>query len=304
MVSADHSERIQGGAASGIRTASEPIRAVFRISRFDMVTSFFMALILFIGTFVLLLFIIWLTNRWTFPPKAITPTIQNPAGRGDNAPGFERDFEPPGAEEVEDLLEPTLQDTIEAITDVVSPVAASVTSADTQETSTSIGAGAGDSRPPGPEGEGAVPPFDRWQLNFSSRDLLGYATQLDFYSIELGAIGGNIQGVDVASNLSTNPTSRRITDTQNETRLYFIWTVENQLMKYDQQLLRQANVTLTGRQILKFIPGELEKTLVQIELEHAINAGHESIDEVAKTVFESTATDNGFAFEVSSQRYR
>ncbi len=87
-------------------------REKLRTSRFDIVTSFFMALILFIGTFVLMLFIIWLTTRWSFPPRPIEPIIENPAGRGENPEGFERDFEPPGAEEVEELMEPTLQDTL------------------------------------------------------------------------------------------------------------------------------------------------------------------------------------------------
>ncbi len=167
-------------------------REKLRISRFDIVTSFFMALILFIGTFVLMLFIIWLTSRWSFPPRPIEPIIENPAGRGENPEGFERDFEPPGAEEVEELMEPTLQDTIEAVTDAVSTVAASLVTTDTAATATTAGTGAGDSRPPGPPGEGddIIPRFERWQLNFTARDLRTYATQLDYYKIELGAIGG------------------------------------------------------------------------------------------------------------------
>ena len=132
-------------------------REKLRISRFDIVTSFFMALILFIGTFVTILFIIWLTSRWSFPPRPIEPIIENPAGRGENPEGFERDFEPPGAEEVEELMEPTLQDTIEAVTDAVSSVAASLVTTDTAATATTAGTGAGDSRPPGPPGASARP---------------------------------------------------------------------------------------------------------------------------------------------------
>ena len=46
-------------------------------------------------------------------------------------------------------MEPTLQDTIEAVTDAVSSVAASLVTADTSATATTAGSGAGDSRPPG-----------------------------------------------------------------------------------------------------------------------------------------------------------
>ena len=114
--------------------ARQQEREKLRISRFDIVTSFFMALILFIGTFALMLFIIWLTSRWSFPPRAIEPIIENPAGRGENPEGFERDFEPPGAEEVEELMEPTLQDTLEAVTDAVSTVAGALVTSDTPQT--------------------------------------------------------------------------------------------------------------------------------------------------------------------------
>ena len=113
-------------ASSDLQHVRELERTRLRITKFDIITSFFMALILFIGTFVTILFIVWLTSRWSFPPRAIEAIIENPAGRGPNPEGFERDFEPPGAEEVEELMEPTLAETLEAVTDAVSTVAASI----------------------------------------------------------------------------------------------------------------------------------------------------------------------------------
>lgn len=286
--------------------AREEERAKLRITRFDVVTSFFMALILFIGTFVTILFIIWLTSRWSFPPRAIEATIENPAGRGENPEGFERDFEPPGAEEVEELMEPTLAETLEAVTDAVSTVAASLATTDSNSPASTVGSGAGDSRPPGPPGEGEdiIPRFERWQLNFTARNLRGYAGQLDFYQIELGAIGGSIQGVDIANNLAANPQSRREVDTSEEKRLYFMWTSPSPLMQYDRQLLQQAGVPLPNRQMLKFIPPELENQLAAIELDYARERGHQSVTEIAKTIFESRGAGNGYEFVVIDQRYR
>ncbi|MGI9469915.1 MAG: hypothetical protein ACR2NZ_00180 [Rubripirellula sp.] len=281
-------------------------REKLRISRFDIVTSFFMALILFIGTFVTMLFIIWLTSRWSFPPRPIEPIIENPAGRGENPEGFERDFEPPGAEEVEELMEPTLQDTIEAVTDAVSSVAASLVTTDTAATATTAGTGAGDSRPPGPPGEGddIIPRFERWQLNFTARDIGIYSKQLDYYKIELGAIGGSIQGVDVAKNLSGSPQKYRIEDTESEKRLYFMWNSPSPLMQFDRQLLQKSGIQLPNRQMLKFIPKDLENQLAQIELDYSKSKGHPSVTEIAKTVFESKSDGSGYKFEVTSQRYR
>jgi hypothetical protein len=279
----------------------EAEREKFRISRFDIVTSLFMALILFIGVFVTMLFIVWLTSRWTFPPRAIAPIIENPAGRADNAEGLERDFEPPSAEEVEELLEPTLEETINAVTDAVSNVAATVA---TNQASTNS---KGDSRPPGPEGEGEdiIPRFERWQLNFSAHNINEYAVQLDFYKIELGAIGGSVQGVDVAYNLAGSPKSHRIVDTEQEKRLYFMWTSPSPLMQYDRQLLSKADISLQGkRQMLKFIPPELENQLAQTELEYAKAKGHQLVTEIAKTIFESAPEGTGYKFQVVNQRYR
>ncbi|MGC6443807.1 MAG: hypothetical protein ACON4H_14230 [Rubripirellula sp.] len=281
-------------------------RERLRTSRFDSITSFFMALIIFIGTFVGMLVIIFIMSRWTYSPPPIMPPIEEPAGRGENPEGFERDFEPPGAEEVEELMEPTLQDTLEAVTDAVSTVAGALATTDTASTATTSGTGAGDSRPPGPPGEGEdiVPRFERWQLNFTARDVRSYATQLDYFKIELGAIGGSIQGVDVASNLSTRIQKSRIEDTASEKRLYFMWNSPSPLMQFDRQLLTSAGIQLTNRQMLKFIPKELEDQLAVIELEYSTEKGHPSVTEIAKTVFESKSDGGNYVFEVVSQRYR
>ena len=280
-------------------------REMLRTSRFDLVTSFFMALILFIGTFVLMMFILWLLSG---DPKSRPQRIplEQAAGRGDNPEGFERDFEPPGAEEVEELMEPTLLDTIEAVTEAVSNIAATLDTMNTDATTETAGSGAGDSRPPGPEGEGddTVPRYERWQLNFAAKDLQSYARQLDFYRIELAAVGGGVQGVDYAFDLSTNPKTRRERDTSTENRLYFMWTSPSPLQRFDEQLLQRAGVSLAGRSQIRFIPPELEEALYQAEMQYAQSKGRQSVTEIAKTVFESKSDANGYAFEVVSQRYR
>ena len=293
------------GAAAASRDARRAVRQAerekFQISRFDIVTSLFMALILFIGVFVTMLFIIWITSRWTWPPRAIEPIVENPAGRADHAEGEERDFDPPSAEEVEELLEPTLEETLNAVTDAVSTVAATVANVQAPNEAK------GDSRPPGPlgEGEDIIPRFERWQLNFSAHNVQEYATQLDFYQIELGAIGGSIQGVDVARSLAAKPQQRRIIDTEQEKRLYFMWTAPSPLMQFDKQLLQKAGIPLAGnRQMLKFIPPDLENQLAQTELDYAKSQGHQSVTEIAKTIFESVPEGGGYQFRVVNQRYR
>jgi hypothetical protein len=268
-----------------------------------------MSLLVVIGLVVFLLFLVWLTQTFTWTAGDIKIEEERVAGRGDHAEGFERDIEPPGAEEVEELAEPTLAETLEAVTEVATNVAASLDSIDSNEFSTAVGAGRGDSRPPGPLGEGddIVPRFERWELKFQAKGLKAYASQLDFFEIELGCIGGGIATVDYASSLSTSPEKRvgSSADENQRGRLYFMWRQAGPMVEFDRQLLAQAGVVTERRQLLKFIPKELEDSLAQIEMKYAISQGHNSVKEIAKTIFESqVASSGGYQFAVIEQRYR
>ena len=104
--------------------------------------------------------------------------------------------------------------------------------------------------------------------------------------------------------LAGSPNQRLQVDTTSEKRLYFMWNSPSPLMQYDRQLLQQAGVPLPNRQMLKFIPPPLENELAVLELEYARERGHQSVTEIAKTIFESKGSGDGYAFEVIDQRYR
>ena len=281
-------------------------REKFKLSRFDAVTSLFLSLILFLGVFVLMMFIVWLLSGEP-KPAPLEPIIENPAGRGENPEGFERDFEPPGAEEVEELMEPTLADTIEAVTDAVSTVAASLTTADTSAVASTQGTGAGDSRPPGPMGEGddIIGRWERWELTFAAKGKKDYGKQLDFYKIQLAAFGGGGPNqIDMVSNLSTSPRKSVNPKPETEERLYFSWKLSNPLLQFDRQFLGEAGIPYAGRNVIRFIPKELENQLAQIEKEYCESKGKKFPHDIAKTIFESQASGSGYEFQLVSQRYR
>ncbi len=280
-----------------------------RTQRVDVVASLLMSGLVVIGLIVGLLLVVWLTQTFTWKAGEIKIAEERVAGRGDHAAGFERDIEPPGADEIEELTEPTLAETLEAVTDAVTSVAASIDSINSNSTASTAGTGRGDSRPPGPLGEGddIVPRFERWELKFLAPGLQPYAVQLDFYKIELGCVGGGVPSVDYAFNLSRGAQKRSGSSAEENkrTRLFFMWRQPNKLMAFDQQLLTQAGVRTQGRQILKFIPKELEDTLYQTEMRYAISNGHDTVTEIAKTIFESQASaGGGYEFVVIEQRYR
>jgi hypothetical protein len=284
-------------------------RTNMRTQKVDVVASLLLSMLVVIGLLVFLLFVVWLTQTFTWTAGDIKIEEERVAGRGDHAEGFERDIEPPGAEDVQELTEPTLAETLEAVTETATSVAASLDSIDSNSTASTAGTGRGDSRPPGPLGEGddIVPRFERWELKFQAKGLKPYATQLDFYKIELGCVGGGVPTVDYAFSLAASPQKRSGTSEEENkrTRLYFMWRQEGPLKEFDRQLLQQAGVQTQGRQLLKFIPKELEDNLAQVEMKYANSKGHTSVKEIAKTIFESqAAAAGGYAFVVTEQRYR
>ncbi len=273
----------------------------------DKVAGLLLSLAIMIGLAVVMLGGIYMVS--TYKPEPLPIVIleeERAAGRGDHAAGFERDLEPPGAEEVDQITEPTIDQTLQNLSETVSTLSATL---DTVATSASgAGSGKGDSRPPGPEGEGddIIPRFDRWELRFSARDLKGYASQLDFFKIELAAIGGGYTDVDYAKDLSGTTKSRKGKGEQ-EKRLYFMNRREGPLLKYERDLISKAGIPVAGRQILKLIPKELEDELAVLEKTRAVKERGNDVKakEFAKTIFECQPGDTqGFRWVVIELRYR
>ena len=275
-----------------------------RTQKVDVVASLLMSMFIITGALVFVLFVIWFTSTYKWETGGIQVEEERVAGRGDHAEGFARDIEPPGAEEADFLNEPTLAESLEAVTDAVTSVAATMDNVDTDANASAVGSGRGDSRPPGPlgEGEDIVSRFERWELKFLAKDVKTYASQLDHYKIELGCIGKS-KLVDYAFGFAGAP-QKRSGKGSDEKRLYFMWRQEGPLVAFDRQLLGQAGVQTQGRQLLKFIPKDLEDRLYQTEMKYAISKGHSKVREIAKTVFESQPVSSGFDFVVIEQRFR
>jgi len=225
----------------------------------------------------------------------------------DDAAGYDRDFDPPAADEVEQLSEPALEQTMQMVNDAISAIA-SMDTIIAAEGVVGDRNGRGDSRPPGPEGEGVdgVHRGERWELKFTARDRKAYAGQLDAFGIELAAIGGGITSIDYATNLAKSPKGRSGTRDQ-EKRLFFTYVTNNALMQYDKALLQAANVNIKERTVLKFIPKETEDQLAMAEKVYYIDKRSKDfrISDIAKTIFECKASKSGkFEWVVIDQRYR
>jgi len=280
-----------------------------RINKVDQTSSLILSLALLIGIAVLLLGMLFFMRSMTHTAPRPIIIQQEPAGRGLNAEGFERDFDPPGAEEVEQLREPAIEQTLQMVTEAISSVSASLETIESAMAANSNGSGKGDSRQAGPEGEGErfVPISERWELKFTARDRRNYALQLEFFKIEVGAIGGGIPTVDYITNLASAPTKKSGSSKDFKGKIFFMSTTLNVLEQYERQLLQAAGIPDTGRKILKFIPKETENALAQAEAKYFVEKRKKDlrIPEIAKTVFEcrQNKKGGGYEFVVIDQRY-
>lgn len=260
------------------------------------------ALIMIVGFFVTLMFIMWLTTVLVFG-RADVPVeyVEEIAGRGEHAKGYERDLEEPGEEELEELVEPQLEAALEAVTDVMSSQSAALDALETDSNITGKGKGKGDSRQAGPGGEGQniIPRWERWQIRYVTSSLDVYAKQLDFFKIEVGAAGGGRAKVDYARDFSRGIKVRQ-GDGDAEKRLYFSWK-QGKLKEYDRKLLQKARIPVARRVVLQFYPKNLENTLAGMERK---NAPGKKVIEFKRTVFAVRPAGSGYEFHIVSQTFR
>lgn len=301
-----------------IDSVSAPSMLGMRTSGFEVVSSMLLTLCVFCGMFTGVLAVIWLISAGstlvTAPPK-----VFGSFAGGASPSVSDTSFEVPSSAEVTELQSASFAQQVSFVSAVDNVLVAS------NLESNSVGETTGDSdgRGVGPGADdvpglvpGELPPFDRWQLNFAADTLLTSAQQLDHFGIELAAIGGGVAGVDYASGfttqagITTKPKLRHVLDASDEQRLYFIWTDDNPLQRFDAALLGRAGVKLAipgrvrTRTILRLIPDQLRQHLVALEKTAAEADGPYDVARIAKTVFKCVPSSDGFRFEVVSQRYR
>lgn len=280
-----------------------------RTNKVDQTSSFLLSLVLLIGLAVFLLALLFFMRSMSSTVKIVKLTQEAVEGRGLNAEGFERDFDPPGAEEVEQLTEPAMEQSLQMVTDAISSISASLESIESGMTAAGIGTGKGDSRQAGAEGEGEkiVQRSERWELKFTARDRRNYVLQLESFKMDVGAIGGGIATVDYVTNVASAPSKKSATSKEFKGKLYFMSTTLNVLEQYEKQILQNAGVPIAGRQILKFVPKQTEDVLAQAEANYYMEKRNKEfrLTDIAKTVFEcrQKKKGGGYEFVVIDQRY-
>ncbi|MCA9177877.1 MAG: hypothetical protein KDB14_25595 [Planctomycetales bacterium] len=280
--------------------STEELKSRLKVSAYDSVSSLLLAALVMVSGAVLLMFLIWLTTVLIWTKPSIPVEFIEYEGRGDHAEGFEFDPEPPGLEDLPEVAEPTLQTSLEAVTDVLSTQAAAFDPTSTNVGVMGKGGGMGDRRQPGPLGKGrqVVPPWERWEIRFTSSSIEEYRKQLDFFKIEVAAFGGSPQ-IDYIFNVAKKPPDKRAqTNPKDEQRVRFTWK-GGVLLGYDKQLLGEAAIRTSGRVVCQFYPKEVYDDLHRLEFQ----SGREP-EEWLRTVFGVRKGGGGYEFFIIQQLFR
>lgn len=275
-----------------------------RVSIYDRVASLLVALLVIVGLLVFTLFLLWWAKRAMAANRPVEiKAVEEFGGRNEPIAGVGSELEEPGVEELAEVEQPQLADTLAAVTTAVTLQPATIDQLLGDADSVGQGHGLGDRSALGDGGDGSnsvIPRWDRWEIRFSASQIEGYAKQLDFFGIELAAMGGGRNEVQYASRLSLDTPLKRTGQSENEQRLRFGWKA-GRLQDFDRQLLAKVGIDVANRVVVQFASAALEQELARQENERL--AGRD-LAEVRKTVFGVESVGAGYRLFVLRQDFR
>jgi hypothetical protein len=270
-------------------------------SAYDQVSSGLFSALLFVGATVLAILMLYFSSKLLSPPVGVPVTMTDVPSEG-SARGTGTELNEPGGDDVPDELQ---QDApVESVETITAAVTSNSSQFDDLSLETSFtsgkGGGKGDGRGTGrgkaPQED--VPRAQRWTIRFDGGNIKTYAKQLDFFGIELAAVGGSDNLVHYAFNVSKPKPDQRTGPSESENRLYMTWR-SGPLQSADRELLTKAGVDISGRVIMQFYPAATEQTLAQLERAYA---GNRDINEVRRTIFDVRVKGDKFEFFVTGQQ--
>lgn len=279
-------------------TNASPTSFQTKVSGYDRVSAMMAAMVFMLGFFATILFLIWLTKIVVFKPRMPKVIAIQDLKGGAAAEGVARDPEEPGTDELPDVQEPQIMDALEAVTDAISTTKGVTNAVEGNASEMGTGSGLGDSRAAGPGGDGdldVIPPWERWEIRFSTASTDDYAKQLDFFEIELGALHRTTPNIEYARNLSAARPPRSKGTRGNEPRLYFIHPKSGPLVSLTTALLNKAGVATDKRYLAQFYSNDAFNRLLAVE---KASLGNRSLATVRKTIFGVQPAGSGYQFHV------
>lgn len=286
------------------RAPTRPHEPVLRITFYDRLSSFLIAIVL--GLFLTVVFVIPAIQgvRPTVPPPPRTVESLSPGGFDDGAPvetlHVDSPEDPlPNASVVDsESLDESVDETLETVIELAEVATqqlhqALAVSTDLERTP---GSDIGDKGPPldDPPGNGAE---QRWYVRFNENGSVDeYARQLEFFGIELGALFVDRGELVYLSNLTGAAPEPRVVTRGDDQRLYMNWQ-GGERRSADVELFERAGIDVTGALLLHFYPARTEEMLARLELSYA----NRPVEQISRTYFVVVRRGGGYAFAVARQ---
>ncbi len=283
---------------------------VMTVTRFDLVTSFLIALVMAVCLAVAWLVVFWFTNQLARPEQYVPVELVELVGgvedgavdetlRVDSPEEVSADPSPvetPQEQtEIREMLDTVMElsDTATELAEQQFQTGAETTGKPGSATGTgrrALGMGAG---------EAGLPREQRWFIAFADSGSLDvYAQQLDYFGIELGLLVPSGELIYISNLAQPQPAVRRVTSGGDEQRLYMTWRGGSR-KRGDVELFRKAGVDVGMGVILHFYPSKTEAILAQLEREYRGKAP----EEVRRTYFRTEGAGRAFRFVVTRQTY-
>lgn len=273
-----------------------------KVSTYDKLNATLIACIILAGFLFTALFLIWLTTAFDFSRRAAGPLVSANVTRDSKIEGVADDIFEPGVEEFPEVETPQLANALEAVTEAVSSVRASLEtrSGDAEQMGAGLGYGSRESGP-GIGGDG-IPEYRRWIINYESDDINVYAKQLSFFNIDIGVIHQTRNDIWRVHDVGGTPSVVK-TDRERENKTLRFAHKKIRMQRWDQQLCKRAGVDLTNTIQAQFYSEEARTQIRQIEAA-ALEGTGRTLVEVRNTILKVVPIGDGFEFVVIDILYR
>ena len=274
---------------------------VMKVTRYDRVSSFMIALVLGMILVVSVIIAYYLEIRKSdtielIPIEMIDMGGGDPDGQPDETLHVEspEDINPNASPVDEAIEEEELTETLENVVELADRATKQVerVTANTDASGTpgsAVGTGA---RPlgEGPGSGGGVSPWVRWVIRFNESSTTEYAKQLNHFGIELAVY-------NPASNKLTY-LSGKTTNGFKDERIYFQWA-GGARERIDRQLFQQKGINTSGGKIYHFYPNKTVQLLATVERDYR----NRNAKEIRRTYYSVVKQGSGYTFLVTKQTY-
>lgn len=271
-----------------------------RVSRCEVVSAMITALVILLGITSSLMVAIWFGNfDWNKPLQNVVEVLALAVGEQEPL-GEAKEVAEPGEKEFPEIETPQLVDSIEALTDVASTIAASDREIDGLADKTKRGNGPSSKVGSGPSGASDVlETWERWSIRYTTASKEAYAQQLDSFKIEIAAISRTTPEIQYLSGMSET-LRHRLGKRSADQRVFFIYD-QGVLRQWDMEFMQQAKVDMKNKLLVQFYPDEVQARLLELERE---KLGARRLKAVYRTIFGVRQSGSGHEFYVIDQIYR